>query len=135
MYNVVRCITVIDCETRQTIEKYDVANCHFISKNTIVWTRETLVELWDFRKNECRVLGSHDSKIMCVNVVNDDLLVTCDFELVVKIWNTELLQLLYCSKKLYANHSKCQVVGFLTSKFLDRMMMKCPTFENIDVER
>ena len=126
---------VIDRETRQVIEKYhDIANCHFVSKDIVAYTRETLIELWDFRKNECRVLGCHDSKIMCMNVVNDDLLVSCDSGLIVKIWDVKSSRMLYCSKKLYTNNSKCQVVGFLTSKFLDRIMMKCPESTEVAVK-
>lgn len=117
---------IIDCETRQIIKKnnFNVSNCHFITKNFIAYTRDTSVEIWNFRKDEHKILGCHDNYILCSSVIANNLWITCDIKSVVKIWDANLSQMLYCSKKLcLIDLSKVStLVGFLTRKFLDKLI-------------
>lgn len=115
---------IVDCKTRQIVEKYDcnIINCCFVSESTVAYTRDITVEIWNFRMNECKILGLHDNKIVHINLLADNLLVSCDSELVAKVWNVQLFRMLYCSKKIHSDNSNYHVVRFLTYKFLDRMM-------------
>lgn len=102
----------------------NITNCIFVSNKVVVFTTETSIKFWNFENDECGILGCHDNKILCINLIAENVVVTCDSELVVKIWNVGEVGMLYCLQnipKLYLERTKTNIVGVLTKKLLDRV--------------
>ena len=119
------CMIIID-HKRVLSTKIDsnILDCVFVSNKVVVYTTKTSITVWNFEKNEHKILGYHDNKILCANLIANNILATCDNKLVVKFWDVEKIRMLHCLQsipKSFMGKINPNIMGFLTKKILDRI--------------